>query len=107
MELSNLVAVVDRNRLCIHGLTENINSIEPLGKRFEAFGWNVIEIDGHDYKQINDAFRQRHSTKPTMIIANTVKGKGVGFMENKSQWHHGAIDDDVLKLAIEELSRND
>lgn len=107
LELSNLVAVVDRNRLCIHGLTENINSIEPLGKRFEAFGWNVIEIDGHDYKQINDAFRQRHSTKPTMIIANTVKGKGVGFMENKSQWHHGAIDDDVLKLAIEELSRND
>jgi|TARA_B100000282_G_scaffold296836_1_gene280392 transketolase len=107
LNLSNLVAIVDRNKLCIHGSTETINSLEPLGKRFEAFGWNVVEIDGHNYQEIFDALSQRHSVKPTMIIANTIKGKGVSFMENKSEWHHGAITDDILKLAIEELSQND
>tara|TARA_R110002012_G_scaffold315603_1_gene529591 strand:- start:27472 stop:28287 length:816 start_codon:yes stop_codon:yes gene_type:complete len=107
LELSNLVAIVDRNRLCIHGDTEKIHALDPLDKRFEAFGWNVISIDGHDYEQISKALEENDSSKPTMIIANTVKGKGVSFMENESSWHHGGISDEILEQGLEELSQND
>jgi transketolase len=105
--LSNLVAIVDRNRLCIHGDTEKIHALDPLDKRFEAFGWKVINIDGHNFDQIQNALKQTDSTKPTMIIANTIKGKGISFMENKSAWHHGAINDEILNLGLKELSQND
>lgn len=107
LNLSNLVAIVDRNRLCIHGDTEKINALEPLDKRFESFGWNVKTIDGHNYDEILNSLGERHETKPTLIIANTIKGKGVSFMENKSSWHHGAISDKIYKSAMEELSKND
>tara|TARA_R110000851_G_scaffold144828_3_gene284104 strand:- start:4852 stop:5667 length:816 start_codon:yes stop_codon:yes gene_type:complete len=106
LKLSNLVAVVDRNRLCIHGDTEGIQALDPLDKRFESFGWNVIVIDGHNYDEILKALQTNKSSRPTMIIANTIKGKGVSFMENKSSWHHGAVDDSQLKTALEELSKN-
>jgi len=103
LKLTNLVAIVDRNRLCIHGDTEKINPLEPLDERLASFGWNVITIDGHDVEQIISALKTRHKTKPTAIIANTIKGKGVSFMENQSAWHHGAISDSVLEEAISEL----
>ena len=104
LKLSNLIAVVDRNRLCIHGNTEDINGLDPLDKRFEAFGWNTIEIDGHDIPEILSSLKERHPTKPTVIIANTVKGKGVSFMENKSQWHHGTVSDEILEAALKEIN---
>tara|TARA_R110000824_G_scaffold21378_5_gene79717 strand:- start:961 stop:1767 length:807 start_codon:yes stop_codon:yes gene_type:complete len=103
LKLTNLIAIVDRNRLCIHGDTETIHSIEPLDKRFEAFGWNVINVDGHNLNEIIAALNICHPTKPTVLIANTIKGKGVSFMENKSSWHHGAIGDDILSEALKEL----
>lgn len=104
LKLTNLIAIVDRNRLCIHGDTESIHSLEPLDKRFESFGWNVISVDGHDLEKLTAALTTRDPKRPTVLIANTVKGKGVSFMENKSGWHHGAIDDDVLSEALRELS---
>jgi transketolase len=107
LNLSNLVVIVDRNGLCIHGSTEKINALEPLDKRFESFGWNVVTIDGHDFEEMSQSLRLLHPTKPTAVIANTIKGKGVSFMENKSSWHHGAIGDQELSIAIEELSKNE
>jgi len=104
LKLTNLIAIVDRNRLCIHGDTEKINALEPLQKRLEAFGWNVKTIDGHDISEIAAVLKTRHESKPTAIIADTIKGKGVSFMENKSAWHHGAINDDLLKEALSELN---
>lgn len=103
LKLTNLIAIVDRNRLCIHGDTEAIHPLEPLDKRFEAFGWNVIVVDGHNLNETITALNTRHLTKPTVLIANTIKGKGVSFMENKSSWHHGAIGDDTLSEALKEL----
>ena len=107
LKLSNLFAIIDRNRLCIHGDTEKINALEPLDKKFESFGWNVVTVNGHDFEQILPAMKAGHSSKPTVIIADTIKGSGVSFMENKSQWHHGAISDDVLSAALKELSINE
>ena len=78
-----------------------------MDKRFEAFGWNVITIDGHNYDEIYSALNSSDSTKPTMIIANTIKGKGVSFMENQSAWHHGGISDEILEHGLKELSNND
>tara|TARA_R110002020_G_scaffold378887_2_gene589926 strand:+ start:7593 stop:8411 length:819 start_codon:yes stop_codon:yes gene_type:complete len=103
MRLNNLVAIIDRNRLCIHGDTELIHPLDPLDKRLEAFGWNVIEIDGHNFEHMIRSFNDLHPSKPTIIIANTIKGKGVSFMENKSSYHHGAIDDESLAIALNEV----
>ena len=103
LKLSNLVAIIDRNRLCIHGDTELIYPLEPLDQRLRSFGWNVLDIDGHNLKEISDSLQNLHSSKPTAIIANTVKGKGVSFMENKSNWHHGAITDEILERALQEI----
>ncbi len=104
--LNNLVAVVDRNGLCIHGSTEDINRLDPFGDKWRAFGWNVLEIDGHDIQQILDCFeniQQDNIGQPTVIIANTIKGKGVSFMENNHKWHHGGVDDEIFRLAHLEL----
>jgi len=87
--LDNLVAIVDLNGLQIDGTTKDVMDIEPLDKKYEAFNWHVITIDGHDMQQILDAFAQAGANrgKPTCIIARTVKGKGVSFMENQAGWH--------------------
>jgi len=102
-ELNNLIAIVDRNGLCIHGNTEEINKLSPLDKKFEAFGWSVSKIDGHNIKQIVSELKDHDRKKPKMIIANTIKGKGVSFMENKSKWHHGGISKDIYNKAKKEL----
>ncbi|MAE82859.1 MAG: transketolase [Flammeovirgaceae bacterium] len=104
LKLTNLVVVIDRNRLCIHGNTEEINALEPMGKKWEAFGWNVKEIDGHNIVETISALKKRHTSKPTVLIANTVKGKGVSFMENQHNWHHGAITNQILEKALNELN---
>ena len=105
-ELDNLIAIIDKNRLQIDGLVENVMNIDPLADKYRSFGWNVIEIDGHDMKQIIDAFAEARATKgkPTAIIGNTVKGKGVSFMENAVGWHGVATKDrEQLQAALDEL----
>jgi len=102
--LKNLTAIVDRNGLCIHGTTEEINHLDPLDKKFESFGWYVDNIDGHNINEIISNIKVNHSSKPRMVIANTVKGKGVSFMENVSSWHHGGISDELYDQAKKELT---
>ncbi len=101
--LDNLTGIVDRNGLCIHGSTEEINHLDPLDKKFESFGWCVETMDGHDIDEIVSKVKDNNSGKPKMIIANTVKGKGVSFMENVASWHHGNISDDLYEQAKTEL----
>lgn len=104
-KLDNLVAIIDRNRLQISGNTEEIMGLEPIGSRWESFGWEVIEADGHDMTTLVDTFKmipvQRN--KPHLIIANTIKGKGISFMENNAKWHHGAPNKEQFLLAINEI----
>ncbi|KXZ40508.1 transketolase [Alkalithermobacter thermoalcaliphilus JW-YL-7 = DSM 7308] len=104
-KLDNLVAFLDYNGLQIDGKNEEVMNIGPVADKFKAFGWNVIEIDGHDYDQIFAALDSARETvgKPTMIIAKTVKGKGVSFMENVAGWHGTAPTDEDLKKALDEL----
>lgn len=104
--LDNLITIIDRNRLQIDGDTEKIMGLDNLGDKLRAFNWNVIEINGHDYNQIYEAFKKaKKSTKPCAIIANTIKGKGVSFMENQAGWHGKAPNDEQLKQALEDLER--
>jgi len=105
-QLNNLCGIVDRNGLITHGTTESINRLEPFKDKWLAFGWDVIEIDGHNIKKLVRTLREftrKNSGNPTLILANTVKGKGVSFMENQASWHHGGIDDKKLELALLEL----
>ena len=103
--LDNLVAVVDRNTLQITGRTRDVCDTEPLGEKFAAFGWSVRTAVGHDLAALVDAFDAvPFSTgQPSVIIADTVKGKGVSFMEDVKNWHHGVPDDDQFEQAIAEL----
>ena len=103
LKLDNLIAIVDRNRLCIHGDTEEINSLEPFADKWSSFGWNTLVVDGHNHQQIFEAVRATEKNKPTVVICNTIKGKGVSFMENNHKWHHGGIDDKTLNLCLKEL----
>ena len=105
-KLDNLIAFVDFNNLQIDGSIDEVNSPKPIDKKFEAFGWNVICIDGNDFDQIEDAVNKAkafQSGKPTAIVATTVKGKGVSFMENAVGWHGSAPNDEQYETAIAEL----
>ncbi len=105
--LDNLVAIVDRNTLQITGCTETVCGLEPLGEKFEAFGWAVRRLDGHDLTALTDVFHAVpfETGKPSMVIARTVKGKGISFMENDPQWHHRVPDDEQYERAQQELDR--
>lgn len=104
-KLNNLVAIVDRNRLQIDGNTENIKSLDNLKAKIEAFNWEVYEIDGHDMNVIYDTIEKaKKSDKPVAIIANTVKGKGVSFMENNAGWHGKAPNKEDYEKAMAELN---
>ena len=105
--LDNLVVIVDNNNLQIDGTIEEVNSPYPIDKKFEAFKFHVINIDGHDFDQIAAAFAEAKATKgqPTAIIAKTVKGKGVSFMENKASWHGVAPNAEQYAAAMEELEK--
>jgi len=103
-KLNNLTAIIDRNGLQIDGSTENIKCLEPLADKLEAFNWNVIEIDGHDIMEVYEAIeKSKKSDIPTAIIAKTVKGKGVSFMENQCSWHGKAPCDEECQRALTEL----
>ena len=102
--LDNLTAIVDRNHLQISGNTENVMCLEPLADRYRAFGWNVVEICGNDFSQIIPALTTRVPGKPTAIISDTIKGKGVSFMENLAAWHHKVPTEEQYHQAIDELN---
>ena len=103
--LDNLVAIVDNNNLQIDGTMEEVNSPYPIPDKFRAFNWNTVEIDGHDFDQIEDAFAKAKQCKgkPTAIIMKTIKGKGVSFMENAVGWHGSAPNTEQYEQAMEEL----
>ena len=104
--LNNVVAFVDYNGLQIDGSVEEVKGVTNLKDKFEAFGWSVQEIDGHDIQAIIDAIDNTNdSEKPNVIIAKTIKGKGVSFMENQVGWHGKAPNEDEYKQAMEELSK--
>ena len=104
-KLDNLVVIVDNNNLQIDGAIDEVCSPYPIDKKFEAFNFHVINIDGNDFDQIDAAFKEAKATKgmPTAIIAHTVKGKGVSFMENQVGWHGTAPNDEQYAVAMEEL----
>ncbi|MFC1510439.1 transketolase [Candidatus Omnitrophota bacterium] len=105
-ELNNLVAIVDRNQLCVTDRVDDCVSLDPLDKKFEAFGWDVLTLDGHSFEDIINSFehvRTRVSEKPLCVIADTVKGKGVSFMEGELRWHHGIPKNIEYQQALDEL----
>ena len=104
-KLDNLVVIVDNNNLQIDGKITDVNSPYPIDKKFEAFNFHVINIDGNDFDQIEAAFKEARETKgmPTAIIAKTIKGKGVSFMEDQAGWHGKAPNDEQYAQAMEEL----
>ena len=106
-KLDNLVVVVDNNNLQIDGTVEEVCSPYPIDKKFEAFNFHVINIDGNDFDQIEAAFKEARKTKgmPTAIIAKTIKGKGVSFMEDQAGWHGKAPNDEQYAQAMEELEK--
>ncbi len=106
-KLNNLIAIVDRNRLQICGNTEEVMSLEPLVDKWMAFGWDVIETDGHDIDKVVAAFEEAKADRdsPVVIIFNTVKGKGVSFMENNPGFHGKACNATEYKQAVEELKK--
>ena len=106
-KLDNLVVIVDNNNLQIDGKITDVNSPYPIDKKFEAFNFHVINIDGNDFDQIEAAFKEARNTKgmPTAIIAKTIKGKGVSFMEDQAGWHGKAPNDEQYAQAMEELEK--
>lgn len=104
-KLDTLCAIVDNNNLQIDGTLDEVNAPYPIDKKFEAFNFNVIKVNGHDFDELDDAFTRARATKgmPTVIIMNTVKGKGVSFMENKAEWHGAAPNDEQYKQAMHDL----
>ena len=106
-KLDNLVVIVDNNNLQIDGAIDDVNSPYPIDKKFEAFNFHVINIDGNDFDQIDAAFKEAKTVKgqPVAIIARTVKGKGVSFMENQAGWHGKAPNDDEYKTAMQDLEK--
>jgi transketolase len=102
----NLTAIVDNNGIQLSGFNRDIMNLDPLNKKWDAFGWHVIEIDGHDLKQVYDALTKAPEIKgrPTVIIAHTIKGKGVSFMENNVDFHGKAPNAEQLEKALKELA---
>ncbi|MBR6345233.1 MAG: transketolase [Lachnospiraceae bacterium] len=106
-KLDNLVVIVDNNDLQIDGRVGDVNSPYPIDKKFEAFNFNVININGHDFDEIRDALNKARETKdkPTAIIAKTIKGKGVSFMEDNGSWHGVAPNDEQYEAAMKDLEK--
>jgi transketolase len=104
-KLDNVVCIVDENRIQLDGFVKDIMNIEPLADKWRAFGWHTIEIDGHDFAAVQGAYREAEATKgkPTCIVAHTIKGKGVSFMEDNPKFHGTAPTPAEVKLALQEL----
>ena len=107
-KLGNITAIIDRNRLSLDGPTEEIMSIEPISQRWEAFGWRVYDIDGHNMETIVDTFDSlppADNEVPNLVIARTVKGKGVKFMEDNPIWHYSGLDGEKSEEAIKSIEQ--
>lgn len=106
-KLNNLTAFVDRNKLMIDGRTDQVMNVEPFADKWKAFGWIVKEVDGHNFQELADAIDFSHNEKsgPVMIIANTIKGKGVDFMEDNVKWHYGSIDSTLADKARKSVDK--
>ena len=105
-KLQNLIVLIDRNRMQSFGDTEKTITLEPFPEKWQSFGWNVFEVDGHNHEEITRTLLQAKSadtSKPSVIICNTIKGKGVSFMENEVVWHYRPPNDEQYKLALSEL----
>jgi transketolase len=104
-KLDNLCAIIDKNELQISGPTADVCNTDPVDKKFEAFGWEVRHVHGHDLKQLKATFDSLPFTKgkPSLVIAHTVKGKGVSYMENQLRWHHGVPNAAQYAEAMQEL----
>jgi transketolase len=104
-KLDNMIAIVDRNRLSLDGPTEEILTLEPLAEKWRSFGWSAIEVNGHDFRQLFEGLEQAQRTRgrPTVLVAKTVKGKGVSFMEDNPSFHSGSLTDQQLEIAKAEL----
>src|SRR5260221_5640540 len=104
-KLSNLTAIIDRNNIQIDGFTEDVMPLEPLDEKYKAFGWHVLHIDGHNFEEVVNAVAHARSVyaKPTVIIAHTIPGKNVSFMERKFEWHGKPPNKEEAKLALKEL----
>lgn len=107
LKLDSLTAVVDRNRLSLDGRTEELNALEPLAERWRAFGWHVVEVDGHNVSEIYRGIQEAHATRgrPTVLLAHTIKGKGISFMEDTHQFHYAVLSTEQLEAARAELGR--
>jgi len=106
-KLDNLTGFIDRNKHCIDGCTEEVMAIEPIKDKWASFGWNVLEVDGHDFRQLGEAIEKAQLTpdKPTVINCLTVKGKGVDYMEGKPEWHYGGLDTKMVEEALKSIDR--
>ena len=105
-KLNNIISIVDRNNLQQTGTNKEIMSVGDIAEKWRSFAWDVIELDGHNIKELYDAFsNERNSTKPLAIIANTIKGKGFSFSENNNDWHHKIMSKSQYELAIKELKK--
>ena len=100
-KLGNVIGIVDRNRLMIDGKTEDVMALEPFADKWRAFGWDVVEIDGHDFDQLDEALARAWAAteQPVLILANTIKGKGVDFMENNVVYHYASADSELCAKA--------
>ena len=103
LELDNLTVIVDHNKLQAMDALETIVHMKPFAEKWKAFGWNVVEIDGHNYDEIREALLIREQGKPTVVIANTIKGKGVSFMENVPIWHYRMPNEEELPVLFHDL----
>lgn len=108
-KLDNLCAIIDRNRLQISGNTEDVMAHDDLQKRFESFGWHVIQVDGHDYDALEAAFTEAKATKevPTLLIANTIKGYGSSIMENQASWHHHLPNEEEYQQIMKDFTERE
>lgn len=106
--LDNLVAIVDRNKLCILGETEQLVGLGDLQQKWQAFGWHAVNVDGHSYQSLLEGFSLIGHTegKPLVLIADTVKGKGISFMEGRAEWHNRMPSDELIEQARQELKNN-
>ena len=103
LELDNLTVIIDHNKLQAMDKLENIVRMQPLGEKWKAFGWNVLEIDGHNHNEIRNTLLAREKGKPTLVVAHTIKGKGVSFMEGMPLWHYRMPNEQELPILMREL----
>jgi transketolase len=102
-KLHNLTAIIDYNKIQSFGIVKDVLDLEPFADKWRAFGWHVVEVDGHDHVALRQAMMIVHEEKPTLILAHTVKGKGVSFMENDLAWHYRSPDAELLARALAEI----